>query len=130
MRGPHLMLDCYQCDARVVRDLRAVYDLLAELPGHLGVHAITKPFVFLHRDSPREEPGITGFVVVAESHVSIHTFPARKNYVTLDAYSCRDFNAAAAKKFILGRLKPKIVEEYFIERGQRNKALPARRAKR
>jgi hypothetical protein len=37
--------------------------------------------------------GYSTFLMIAESHLSIHTFP-EQNYLTFDCYSCKDFNHA------------------------------------
>ena len=52
---------------------------------------ITEPSVLVY-DAPKpEDSGVSGFVIIAESHISIHTFP-RKNYVNIDIFSCRPFD--------------------------------------
>ena len=38
-----------------------------------------------------EDAGVSGFVIIAESHISIHTFPKR-NYVNIDIFSCKSFD--------------------------------------
>lgn len=115
------MLDCYECDGKAVRDMNTVYRLLDELPPFIGMTKITKPYVFFHQDRPGEEPGVTGFVVIAESHIAVHTFPARGNYLTLDVYSCKEFDRKKAVAFVKKLFHPKLVEEEFVERGKRNK---------
>jgi len=118
MHGPHLMVDAYECDPQAVRSLDTVYKFLDELPARIKMTKITKPYLFFHQDRPDEEPGITGFVVIAESHISIHTFPARENYLTMDIYSCKDFDREYALSYIKTLFKPKKIEHHHLIRGK------------
>lgn len=87
--GVHLMLDGYDADPGRLRDLPALTGLLRDLPGRLGMHAIAAPQVVEVGPLNRKDPGgLSGFVLIAESHVSFHTFPARR-FVTADVYTCR-----------------------------------------
>ncbi|HEX9240283.1 MAG TPA: S-adenosylmethionine decarboxylase, partial [Candidatus Bathyarchaeia archaeon] len=91
MFGPHLTLDLSECDRRKLSDLSHIYDLLDELPDVIGMHKITPPYTFIYRpgDNPSEW-GVSGFVIIAESHISIHTFPDR-NSAFVDIFSCKQF---------------------------------------
>ena len=118
MHGPHLMVDAYGCDEQSVRSLDTVFKFLDTLPNKIKMTKITKPYLFFHQDRPDEEPGITGFVVIAESHVSIHTFPARDNYLTIDVYSCNDFDREYVLSYIKAMFKPKKMDVNFLRRGK------------
>ncbi|MCX6767233.1 MAG: S-adenosylmethionine decarboxylase [Candidatus Micrarchaeota archaeon] len=118
MHGPHLMVDAYECEPGAVRSLDNVYRFLDELPAKIGMTKITKPYLFFHKDRPEEEPGITGFVVIAESHISIHTFPARGNYLTMDIYSCKDFDKGYVLSYIRKLFKPAKMEHHHLVRGK------------
>jgi S-adenosylmethionine decarboxylase len=41
-------------------------------------------------ETGKDPGGITGFVLISESHISIHTF-ADRGFFTMDVYSCRNF---------------------------------------
>ena len=63
---------------------------LGELPERLGMHKLAEPFlVELGHHSPKDPGGVSGFVMIAESHISIHTFPLR-GFVSADVYTCQD----------------------------------------
>jgi S-adenosylmethionine decarboxylase proenzyme len=67
------------------------------------------------------EGGVTGFLLLAESHVSIHTWPERDNYFSFDVFVCNytKDNTESAKKIledVKEIFKPKKVEEQFVER--------------
>src|SRR6266581_1939936 len=111
MFGPHLTLDLSECDRRKLSDLSHIYDLLDELPDVIGMHKITPPYTFIYRpgDNPSEW-GVSGFVIIAESHISIHTFPDR-NSAFVDFFVAK-LDAHKADKKLSGRGKeyPRQVE--------------------
>lgn len=77
--GVHLMLDGYGADAAQLDSMDAVFRCLHELPGKLHMHTITTPYVVRVGGNETKDPGgLSGFVMIAESHISIHTFPGDK----------------------------------------------------
>ena len=98
--GPHLMVDMNDCDPLKLADLNLVFDVLNELPDLIGMTKITQPYVFKYQGKVPEDLGITGFVVIAESHLSIHTFQD-KSYCFADVFSCRHFDYKAAERFLV-----------------------------
>jgi len=56
------------------------------------------------------DSGISGFCVLAESHVGCHLFPNRK-YVMLDVFSCCDFSVEDTMNYLRAFFKPK--REHF-----------------
>ena len=72
--GPHLMLDLRQCNQEKLKDYNLVFNVLQDLPGEIGMTKITQPYVFPYSGLIPEDKGITGTVIIAESHISIHTF--------------------------------------------------------
>ena len=88
--GVHLMLDGYGADPGRLRDRARLTDLLDTLPAQLGMRPIAPAQVVEVGPNNRKDPGgLSGFVMIAESHISFHTFPAR-GFVTIDLYTCRD----------------------------------------
>lgn len=90
--GMHLMLDAYESDPVRLDDMKLVFKFLDTAPEVVGMHKISSPIVVNADESAKgKDPGgITGFVLIAESHISIHTFPKR-GFFTLDVYSCNNF---------------------------------------
>ena len=69
--------------------------LLRRLPHQMDMQIIEGPHVKLWHDADHpQDGGVTGFVVIAESHISIHTFPDR-GLLWVDVFSCKDFDAEA-----------------------------------
>ena len=114
--GPHLMLDLSECDEKRINDLDFIFDFLNTLPDKIGMTKITQPYVFPYSGSVPEDKGITGFVVIAESHLSIHTF-VEKAYTFVDLFSCKPFNTEMAGGLIIDAFISKRPEVHMIERG-------------
>jgi S-adenosylmethionine decarboxylase len=77
---------------------------------------ITQPYVFPYIGIVPEDKGITGFVVIAESHLSIHTF-VEKGYAFVDLFSCKPFDTDMARDIIIKAFISKRPKVYMIERG-------------
>lgn len=89
--GYHYMLDGYGAPEGLLNDRQALQSLLEQLPQELGMHLIADPVVVEVGPKNRKDPGgLSGFALVAESHISFHTFPKR-GFVTIDIYTCGDY---------------------------------------
>lgn len=90
--GLHLLLDAYESDPIRLDDMKRIFTFLNTLPDVIGMHKLSSPFVINADETAtgKDPGGITGFVLIAESHISIHTFPKRR-FFTLDLYSCNNF---------------------------------------
>lgn len=65
-----------------------------------------------------EPQGVTGVVLLAESHISIHTWP-EVNYIALDIYTCGDKSSPLkALEYLKSEFKPKKFEIKEIKRGR------------
>ncbi|HEY3215357.1 MAG TPA: adenosylmethionine decarboxylase [Candidatus Eisenbacteria bacterium] len=114
--GPHLMLDGYGCDKAKLEDLNLIYRILEELPDRIGMTRIMPPYVFKYSGLRAEDWGISGFVLIAESHISIHTFP-EKNFVSVDIFSCKPFDADFASHYLKTAFEMAKVESKVLDRG-------------
>ena len=115
--GPHLMLDLSECDQGKINDLNFIFNFLNTLPDKIGMVKITQPYVFPYSGLVPEDKGITGCVIIAESHLSIHTF-VEKGYAFIDLFSCKPFDTEMAKDFIIQAFLSKKPEVHIIERGK------------
>jgi len=105
----HLIIDGYEGNVALLQDREGLYQLLDRYPEVIGMHKIAPPFVFRYVGEKPGDWGFSGFVLIAESHISIHTFPTR-GYVNIDVFSCKDFPVHQAiedmsEAFGLGRVK-------------------------
>jgi len=118
MLGPHLVLDLYGCPKEKLEDVQYIYDLLDELPDMIGMQKIMPPYVM--RYVPEDDPldwGISGVVLIAESHIAIHTWPDL-NYASVDIFSCKTFNIDKAKEIIEEKLSPERSDWEILVRGR------------
>ena len=115
--GPHLMIDCYEGNFEKLDSIENVYKVLDELPQLLGMKKIIRPYVIRYEGGGWDKGGICGFVLIAESHISIHTFP-EDGFFTADIYSCKDFSEEKATDFFKKAFDAKKVETNFVKRGK------------
>lgn len=88
--GTHLMLDGYDGDENLLNNMDLVYNALQDLPSKIKMRPLMSPYVVLAPPvSEKDSGGFSGFVMIAESHVSIHTFP-KKRFVSIDVYTCKN----------------------------------------
>jgi len=118
--GEHLTIDGYGGDKDLLDSQELVLSCLNDLPKILGMNTLAKPEVYFAPANEIKDPGgWTGFVVIAESHISIHTFPLRQ-FVSIDVYTCKN---GMDKEFIQNYFKEKFklpeLEVNFLKRGTR-----------
>jgi len=114
--GPHLMLDGYGCDRAKLEDLDLIYKILDELPAKIGMTKIMPPYVFKYSGAKPEDWGLSGFVLIAESHISIHTFP-EKSFMSVDIFSCKHFDIEFSKRLLAETFGIKKTESNVLDRG-------------
>lgn len=115
--GPHLMLDLRECKEEKLSDLNLVFNILHDLPKKIGMTRITEPYVFPYSGLIPEDKGITGTVIIAESHISIHTFQ-EKDYCFVDVFSCKDFDVNFAAEYIINAFESKKYDKHIVNRGK------------
>lgn len=88
--GVHFMMDGYGADKNILKDQVLLSTMLHDIPKDMGMHIIHEPVVVSVGPKNRKDPGgLSGFVMIAESHISFHTFPERQ-FVTIDVYTCQN----------------------------------------
>ncbi|SMC24946.1 S-adenosylmethionine decarboxylase [Desulfacinum hydrothermale DSM 13146] len=115
--GVHLMLDGYGCDPHCLQDINRIYEFLDTYPTEMDMTKIMPPYVFRYEGAVPEDWGISGFVLIAESHISIHTFP-EKAYLSLDIFSCKPFDTDKAIATVKERFAIQKSEINVLDRGQ------------
>ncbi len=114
--GKHITIDASGCNMKKLVDQRLIYTLLNKLPEQLGMTKMTLPYVVQWMDKGATMPGISGFVMIAESHISVHTFP-EKDYVFIDVFSCINFNVKKAIKLLVEFFEAKKNTTKIVARG-------------
>ncbi len=120
MFGPHLMLDCYGCDEKKLKDVDFILRFLDELPEKIDMNKITPPQLINYPGTPGtfDKGGISAFVLISSSHISLHTFPHNGGYVSFDIFSCKDFDIDKTVKLIAEAFGAKKVEKTLHMRGK------------
>ena len=94
--GRHLLLELFDCDLDAINNVEAVKGALIEAAKRAQATIVD---VVFHEFNPF---GVSGVVVIAESHLSIHTWPEYR-YAAVDIFSCGDI------------LQPEIAARYLVE---------------
>ena len=94
--GQHLLLDLFDCDPQIISSLQGVKTSMLEAAARAQATVVQLVF---HEFSPF---GISGVVVIAESHLAIHTWPEHR-YAAVDIFTCGDV------------LEPKVAADYLAE---------------
>jgi S-adenosylmethionine decarboxylase len=108
--GPHLTLDLNDCECEKLGDMNFIFQFLQELPEKIGMEKITEPYVVPSDGAKPGDEGITGVVLISESHISVHTY-MKKKYVFIDIFSCRHFDWEKVKDEVIlffGSRKPTV----------------------
>lgn len=79
--GRHFIFELFGCDPKALDDIRRIEEAMENGALESGLTILGKVF---HHFSPQ---GVTGVFVVAESHISIHTWP-ELGYAALDVFTC------------------------------------------
>lgn len=95
--GTHLLVELKDCNSEVLKDLNAVQEAMVTAARQARATIVDVSF---HEFNPF---GISGMVVIAESHLSIHTWP-EYGYAAVDIFTCGDI------------IKPEVAARYLIER--------------
>ena len=115
--GLHVTIDASGCDKRKLASYSLVYDILNNLPAKIGMTKMTLPYVAKWLDKfANGTEGMSGFVMIAESHISIHTFPDQ-DYVFMDVFSCRNFDTQSAIKYLVNAFGAKKYTTKVLKRG-------------
>lgn len=116
--GVHYMLDGYGADPAILEDIPNLTKILHDVPTSMGMHALCEPVVVAVGPKNRKDPGgVSGFVMIAESHVSFHTFPKR-GFVTIDVYTCQnDLDTSKLTSEFIKSFKLADHDEQVIKRG-------------
>ncbi len=110
--GYQTLVEFYRCDTAIINDTLRIKQLLltsAELAGLTVVEAV------VHHFSPI---GVSGVVVVKESHISVHTWP-EYGYVALDFFTCNSaYSLTTAIDFLTNELNAESTESKTLVRGE------------
>jgi S-adenosylmethionine decarboxylase len=112
----HLVIDGYGGDIEKMWDADLVRRFLDDYPSALGMTKVCDPQVLTYNGPKVEDSGVSGFVIIAESHISIHTFP-RRDYVNIDVFSCKPFDNERALRDVKDLFSLEEVRTWLLDRG-------------
>ncbi|HEX9896324.1 MAG TPA: adenosylmethionine decarboxylase [Dehalococcoidales bacterium] len=99
--GKHLLVELNDCDRELLNDLETIRDIMLAAAIGCGATVLGESF---HRFSPH---GISGVIIIAESHLTIHTWP-EYGYAAADVFTCgTTVQPEKAVDIITERFKPR-----------------------
>ena len=112
----HLVIDGYGGDYESLGNAEIIHDFLRDYPDKIGMTKVAPPQVYTYRGQKPGDWGLSGFVLIAESHITIHTFPER-GYVNIDIFSCKEFDAESSLLVVKRLFGLVEMETRLLERG-------------
>jgi S-adenosylmethionine decarboxylase proenzyme len=129
VKGLHIIADLYNCQkGDLLVSSEKLRTLCVKACQDVGLTVLGEHFYQFDGADGTQDGGATGAVVLAESHLAIHTWPER-NGATLDVYVCNytadnTQKAESVYQALIKALKP---GDVLIERVQRGRDLPVKR---
>jgi S-adenosylmethionine decarboxylase len=115
----HLMLELYGCDRHILSDEALVHRALDEYPARVEMEKVSPVHLYQIETSNPLDAGLSGFVVIAQSHISLHAWP-EYGEVDIDICSCKEFSQQDAIAFAKQMFQTDDVEAHFVVRGTRS----------
>lgn len=104
--GRHVIAELWQCDFDKLNDMDYIEQTFVDAALKSGAEVREVAF---HKFAPQ---GVSGVVIISESHLTIHSFPEH-GYASVDVYTCGDLDPTIAAKYIaeaLGSTSSELVE--------------------
>ncbi len=114
MYGQHMIIDAIS-RSKKLSSTEAVFRFLDELPKQIGMKKIITPYVIPYEHEVPEDSGVSGFVMIAESHISVHTYPHR-GFFLMDVFSCKEFDAEKTVELIKDYFEAEDARVQLVER--------------
>jgi S-adenosylmethionine decarboxylase len=109
--GKHLLLELNDCNPKLLNDINFIREIMLAAANESGATVLGESF---HQFSPQ---GVSGVILIAESHLSVHTWPEH-GYAGADIFTCGTrVKPEKAAEVIVDRLKPKNHSVILMHRG-------------
>lgn len=109
--GRHIVAELSHCSPEIIADLERVQSAMVQAA--LVANAEIRELAF-HRFQPH---GVSGVVVIAESHLAIHTWP-EVGYAAIDVYTCGETSKPwDACRYLAQAFGCKLMNTTVVERG-------------
>jgi len=114
----HLVMEMYGCNPAALVGKEALATFFEGLPAHIGMQRVSPVELFDIRTSDLTDDGLSGFVVIATSHIAFHCWPGYQA-VSCDVYSCEPFVPEQVLAVFDAFFQPQDSEVYLLRRGVR-----------
>lgn len=111
--GQHGILDAYDCDVAILCDALALEHAMRQAADAVGARILS---AHLHAFGAGQ--GVTGVLLLAESHLSIHTWP-ECGFAALDIFLCGNLQPEQARKLLQQALGAQRCEWQILPRGNK-----------
>ena len=109
--GKHLLLELNDCNPKLLNDISFIREIMLAAANESGATVLGESF---HQFSPQ---GVSGVILIAESHLSVHTWPEH-GYAGADIFTCGTrVKPEKAAAVIIERLKPRTHSIILMDRG-------------
>ncbi|WP_025784052.1 adenosylmethionine decarboxylase [Sporosarcina sp. D27] len=109
--GRHVLIEYYGCPSEIIENNKVIEQFMKEAADYSGATIVESVF---HHFNPY---GVSGAVIIAESHLTIHTWP-EYGFASVDVYTCGDsVSPWKAADYLAEKLKAKKVESFEVPRG-------------
>jgi S-adenosylmethionine decarboxylase len=115
----HLMLELYNIEREILSNEPLMRRVLDEYPSRIGMEKVSPVHLYDIETSNPLDAGLSGFVVIAQSHVSLHAWP-EYGEVDIDICSCKEFSQEDAIAFAKEVFQTDDVEAHFVVRATRS----------
>ncbi len=113
--GRHLLVEFYDCDPNVLNNPSLIEEVMTDAAVRCGATVVQKNF---HMFSPY---GVSGVVIIAESHLAIHTWP-EFGYAAVDLFTCGDTcNPEVAYEYLREKFHSRSAFYSELTRGMMNR---------
>ena len=108
--GKQIILELYQCNAKKLSNPQFIEEVMQQAATAMGATIVTSAF---HHFAPN---GVSGVVVIQESHLTIHTWPEH-HYAAIDIFTCGDIEIQAGVAHLVEVFEAREQSEQILERG-------------
>jgi S-adenosylmethionine decarboxylase len=110
--GRHILAEFFNCDVQILNDVEKVEQYMKRAAIECGATIVNSVF---HTFNPH---GVSGVVVIAESHLAIHTWP-EYGYAAVDVFTCGDsVDPRVATKVLQEYLGAESIKSIELNRGE------------
>lgn len=118
--GELLIIDAYECDPLKLNNMELCAKVLEDLTVITGMRKISEPYIIRSSGNEtlggKDPGGYSGFLIIQESHISIHTF-VNRGFLTIDLYSCKSFSSEGVIEYLQKLYSPTDIDILKLGRG-------------